>query len=144
MPGKFYIPPDDKVIVDLPSTDSDPVTNRVIGHLKKHGFTTISDLSRALGLDWNVVSRRIKALNLKRRVVRFDVGHWHNLGYRYGEFTELDTQTIIWITHHVVGNESFAKTVNRILRGDTKPNPNCGCSFCLRDRRQPGDDGRGV
>lgn len=131
----FLIPPEDPIIKALPTHSDSPITQKFLDYVHKHGFTTVTDVTRKIGdlSAWQVRMRADK-FNLRRRYIGNSQQYWHNLGYTYGNIGDLSSETLRWVSLHVVGTESFAQTLDRILRGDTKPHPRCRCSFCLRSR----------
>lgn len=132
--GVFYIAPEDPVITSLVADQSDPVEVKMVEHIQRHGFTTVAALARALGLKDNMVRLRCDYLGLKRKRVVKDRVYFNNMGYRLGHIEDAGADVIEWLILHHRGDESFTATAGRLLRGDAKPHPHCGCSFCLRSR----------
>ena len=130
----FFISPEDPVITSLVADQSDPVEVKMVEHIQRHGFTTVAALARTLGLKDNMVRLRCDYLGLKRKRGVKDTAYLNYMGYQLGTTKDAGADVIDWLTLHNRGRESLAATAGRLLRGDAKPHPRCGCSFCLRSR----------
>ena len=134
----FFIPPDDPQIVALKSIPGWGASNRIVKHVKKHGFTYPSDIARKLGLPMNTVYRTCEHLGLsKRRTHMSYAKYFRERGYATGKLDDLGPEVIGWIVGHCTGSDSLMQTVAKLLSGNAKPNPTCGCSLCLRGGERP-------